>query len=162
MAFTNIPIDLDVYKALEVRRVSFDEPHNTILRRVLGIQGSPPVGPILERERAMRSSGDYELTILGKTKKVRSLREALSTALLDVEASQPGFLEKLTRRPTTRGRRIVAHTPEEIYPGRPQLLEHAVRLNRDWYFDTNVSRKACERYLVTIGLVANIETPQLA
>ena len=108
-----------------------------------------------------RSSGDYELTILGQTKKVRSLKEALSIALLDVEASQRGFLEKLTRRPTTRGRRIVARTREEIYPGRPQLLQHAARLNADWYYDTNISRNACQRYLMTIGSVANIETPRL-
>jgi hypothetical protein len=167
MAFTDIPIDLDVYKALEMRRISFGEPHNAILRRILGItalatvESIPERAMLPERERAMRSSGDYEVTILGKTKKVRSLREALSTALLDVEASQLGFLEKLTRRPTTRGRRIVARTPEQIYPRNPQLVPHAARLSGEWYFDTNISRKACERYLVTIGQVANIETPQL-
>jgi hypothetical protein len=162
MSFTNIPIDLEVYKALEARRISFDEPHNAILRRVLEIKGAAPAEPAPHRERTMRTSGDYEVMILGKSVKVRSLREALSTALLKVEEVQPGFLEKLTRRPTTKGRRIVARKPEDIYPQKPQLVQHAARLNGEWYFDTNISRKACERYLVTVGLVANIETPRLS
>ena len=38
MAFTNILIDLDVHKALEVRRLSFEEPHNAILERLLGLK----------------------------------------------------------------------------------------------------------------------------
>jgi len=32
-----IPVDLEVYKALEARRQSFSESHNDILRRALGI-----------------------------------------------------------------------------------------------------------------------------
>jgi hypothetical protein len=109
----------------------------------------------------MRSSGDYVLEILGEKIPVRSLREALSTALLKVEATQRGFFENLTKRPTTRGRRIVARRADDIYPNKPQLVQHAARLNEDWFFDTNISRKACERYLVIIGLVAGIETPRL-
>jgi hypothetical protein len=162
MTLTNISIDLEVYKALEARRQSFDETHNAILRRVLEITGTPATDFLQHRERAMRSSGEYELTILGEIKEVRSLREALSTALLKVEEVQPGFLEKLTRRPTTKGRHIVARKPEDIYPQKPQLVQHAARLNGEWFFDTNISRKACERYLSIIGLVADIETPRLS
>lgn len=161
MAFTHIPIDLDVYKALEANRISFDEPHNLILRRILGVRGTAPEQSPPDRERSLRSSGEYDLRILDETVRVRSLREALSTALLRVEGAQPGFLEKLTGRPTARGRRIVARKPEDIYPNKPQLIQHAARLNSEWYFDTNISRRACERYLVTVGLVAGIETPTL-
>lgn len=161
MSFTRIPVDLEVYKALEANRISFDEPHNAILRRLLRVSGSAPSERPPERERLLRSSGDYTLHVLGEKIAARSLREALSIALSKVEAGQPGFLEKLSQRPTTRGRRIVARRPENVYPNKPQLVQHAARLNADWFFDTNISRKACERYLVIIGLVAGIETPRL-
>lgn len=159
MSFTHVPIDLEVYKALEANRISFDEPHNSILRRLLAVKGPAPLPT--ERERLSRSSGDYVLEILGEKIGVRSIREALSTALLKVEALQPGFFEKLTKRPTTRGRRIVARRPEDVYPNKPHLAPHAARLNADWVFDTNISRRACERYLAIIALLAGIETPTL-
>ena len=161
MSTTQISIDLDVYKALEARRLSFDEPHNAIMRRVLEIAGPSPAVRLPGRERMLRTSGDYEMTVLGESIGVRSLREALSTALLKIEVHQPGFLEKLSERRTRRGRRIVARKPEDIYPNRPQLVEHAARLNEEWFFDTNISRRACERYLGLIGLVASIEAPVL-
>lgn len=161
MAFNQIAIDLEVFKALEARRQSFEEPHNTILRRVLGIEGTPPINRPPDRERVLRASGTYEVSVLGETIRAKSLREALSAGLLKIEAAKPGFLEALTKRPTTRGRRIVARRPEEIYPNKPQLEQHAARLNADWYFDTNISRRACERYLALAALVANVETPVL-
>lgn len=37
MISMKIPVDLEVYKALEARRESFSESHNDILRRALGI-----------------------------------------------------------------------------------------------------------------------------
>ena len=167
MSFAPIPVDLEVYKALESRRLSFDEPHNAILRRVLGLtrgpeQGSRQNGPA-EKERPLRASGHYTLTLLGEDIKIRSLREALSETLVRLEIHRPGFLDKLSQRLTPKGRRIVAHRPEDVYPNGPQLVHFAARLSPDssWFFDTNISRRACERYLVTIGLVADIETPQL-
>ena len=36
--FGMIEIDIDVYKRIEQERISFDEPHTAILRRMLGIK----------------------------------------------------------------------------------------------------------------------------
>jgi hypothetical protein len=47
-----IPVDLEVYKALEARRQSFSESHNDILRRALGIPqrsaAHPEAAPVEE------------------------------------------------------------------------------------------------------------------
>jgi hypothetical protein len=160
MDYTNIRVDLDVYKALEARRSSFNETHNAILRRALSLTSPVP----LDSKKSMRFSrvsGNYTLQVLGERVAVRSIREALFTTLLKVEADQPGFLENLSERMTTKGRRIVARKPEDIYSKRPQLKQYAVQLNSEWYFDTNISRRACERYLEIIGEVAGIKTPLL-
>ncbi len=162
MSLTPIPVDLDVYKALEANRRTFDEPHNSILRRLLNLNGDGPVeSPSADRVRSSRTTGDYILEIGGEKIRVRSIREALSSALLKIEALRPGFFEKLTNRPTTRGRRIVARSPGDVYPNKPHLATHAAPLNGEWYFDTNISRRACERYLVIAALVAGIPSPRL-
>jgi hypothetical protein len=129
---------------------------------LMDIKGRAPAARPPERERMLRASGEYELTILGEAAGVRSLREALRTALLRLEESQPGFLGRLTERRTTRGCRIDARRPEDVYPNKPQLVQHAAPLNGEWYFDTNISRRACERYLVILGLAANVEPPRLS
>lgn len=47
-----IPVDLEVYKALEARREAFSESHNDILRRALGLpekpSSAPPLGSLEE------------------------------------------------------------------------------------------------------------------
>jgi hypothetical protein len=54
MITMKIPVDLEVYKALEARRESFSENHNDILRRVLGI---PP------RSASKTSEGAEEFVV---------------------------------------------------------------------------------------------------
>ena len=159
MTFTKtIDIDLDVYKALEANRISFNEDHNSILRRLLSLTLSSDQPR--ERPRASRSSGEYSLRLLGEEIGVKSVRDALRTALLKL-SDEPGFLDKLSKRQTAKGRRIVARKPEDIYPNRPQLTKWAYELNPEWYFDTNISRETCARYLEIIASVAGIETPRL-
>ena len=155
-----ILIDLDVYKALEAKRESFEEDYNAILRRLLSLVPSSSEQS-KERPRVSRSSGDYLLYVLGGEIGVRSVREALRTALLKIESAKPGSLDKLSGRQTKKGRRIVARKAEDIYPNRPQLLQYAAELNSEWYFDTNISRTTCERYLEIIGSVAGIQAPRL-
>lgn len=157
-----IAVDLDVYKAIEAKRLSFDEPHNAILRRVLGLGSKPNSLRSDDRVRASRRGGEYELQIFGETVAVSSLKEVVRTALLKIEERKPGFIANtLARHQTPRGRRIVALTADEIYPGNPQLVRHAERLNSKWWFDTNISRRACQRYLTTMSILADIDPPIL-
>jgi hypothetical protein len=41
--FTQIEIDIEVYKAIEVARSSFSETSNELLRKILGLQSAPVV-----------------------------------------------------------------------------------------------------------------------
>ena len=161
MSSKQISIDLDVHKALESHRISFDETYNSILRRALRVDSFEPPARPQYRQRHSRKGGEYVLVVLWEKMPAQSLKEALARALRKIEKIQPGFLEKLSREKTSRGRQIVARTPEEIYPGRPQLVTYAQRLNDDWWFDTNISRRGCQRYLDIIGKIAGIDPPQL-
>ncbi len=155
-----IDVDLDVHKAIEARRLSFGETENQILRRVfeIGMPATVSVRGVEPRERPSRRGGNYKSKLFGKEITSGSLKEVLKAAMLGIESQNPGFLEKLGGHRTVRGRRIVARKPEELYPGKPQLVENcAERLDSKWWFDTNVSFNQTRRYLRAIADIAGIK-----
>lgn len=142
-----IEIDLDVNKAIEAGRIGFDESPNEILRRLLGIDLRPRNADVRPIPRAPRSSGAYSSTIGPATIEANSLKELLRRAILLGEKLQPGFIDRLSRQPTPKGRHIVATSPTGLYPKSPQLVEFGERLNSEWWYDTNVGRNQVLAYL---------------
>jgi hypothetical protein len=53
MISMKIPVDLEVYKALEARRETFSESHNDILRRALGIATTLATSPLSSAEEVI-------------------------------------------------------------------------------------------------------------
>lgn len=145
-----IEIDLAVHKAIEDGRQSFEESENAILRRLLKIDrgvasprssvgGGPP--------RGTRSSGAYSVSIEGQPVEGNTLRDLLQRVLLVLEKRRPGFLNLVASKDTRRGRKIVARSPEGVYPHAPHLRELASPLNDEWWFDSNVSREQVAGYM---------------
>jgi hypothetical protein len=68
------------------------------------------------------------------------------------------FLERFAALPKHgRTRRYLARSPEELYPGRPDLSrEHSTQLSSGWWLGTNVSRAAIERIIKMACEVARI------
>ena len=142
---TRIAIDLDVHRAIENSRTSFDQSHNAILREILDLPSSPP--EMVPPDRGRRRTGTYEFVLLGDKFEAASLKEAYTSCLRKLAERDPGFLERLSRLDTGR-RRIVATKPADLYLRRPDLAEkHARRLTGRWWIDTNLSRPQCERRL---------------
>jgi len=138
-----IDIDIDVHRAIETGRLTFEESPNQILRRLLGID----LGPLVPRVRVERSSGAYSVVLGDKPIEANGLKELLRRVILASAKMQPGFIETLSATPTPRGRYIVSKTPEGIYPKHPHLAVHAARLNDEWWYDSNVSRGQVAAYL---------------
>ncbi len=167
MNANRLTIDLELHKLIEAARASFDETPTDILKRVLRTflaeialddnGSSAAIGRTSGAERLERKRGDYVLTIFGKEYKCNSLKQVLRTALLELEAKKPGLIDGVANHRTRKGRRIVARTPHEIYPGKPQLVRYAEKLRNGWFFDTNISRPTLERYLKVIADAAGIE-----
>ncbi len=149
----DIGIDIDVHRAIEAGRLSFEESANAILRRLLGIDAKPAAARPPGSIRQPRSSGAYQ-TVLGKVVvEGNSLKELLSRVLLVAERLQPGFLRRLAETSTARGRRIVARSAEQLYPKTPHLAEYGERLDETWWFDTNVGRN---QVLATLRVIAKL------
>jgi mRNA-degrading endonuclease RelE of RelBE toxin-antitoxin system len=122
-------VDLELHKAIERHRRSLDETHADIVQRVITSEGRPVISPIDEpaieppgRVRRARRGGDYRALILGESLEAQSLKDILKKSILRADSIKPGLIERLAAHRTTRGRRIVARKPDEIYPGNPQLV----------------------------------------
>jgi hypothetical protein len=154
-----IEIDLDVNRAIEGARASLEEDQNSILRRMLRIDVPLRGEPIRQRVRLPRSSGAYSTRIGTLAIEANSLKALLRAAILACAKGNPGFLDALSRVSTRRGRHIIAKSPEEIYPQSPQLVEYAEKLDKKWWFDTNVGRDQVAAYMKILAKLARL--PQL-
>ena len=159
-----IEIDLDVNRAIENGRISFDESHNQVLRRLLAIDGRPVRRNVQTPGvlRSPRSSGAYSAMIGATPIEGNSLKELLRRVILKGHKLQPGFIDELARLPTARGRHIVARTPQGLYPKSPQLVEYAEPLTEGWWYDTNVGRAQVAAYLrIIAGLLKLPQIPTI-
>ena len=155
---TTIEIDIDVYRAIEARRVTFRQSRNAILRGVFGLTDGPKEPSDLPPAIAgTRRTGDFAFQLLGKRVEARSLKDAYLRCLQALAEREPTFLQNLATL-STRARRLVARQPEHLYLKRPELAEkHAAPLPGGWWVDTNLSRQQCENRLKSACEVARIE-----
>lgn len=158
----SIEVDLELHKLIENARISLEESRRAIIVRAL--RGTTKHSQAEESAaysvvpRASRSRGIYELCVFGESYKEGSLKGVLKTVLLKLADRDDGFLEAMSRIRTQRGRHIVARTPHEVYPGRPQLVKAgcAEQLDVRWYFDTNISKNGLKRYVELICDAAGV------
>ncbi|MAK63656.1 MAG: hypothetical protein CMF75_02765 [Maricaulis sp.] len=161
-----IELDLGLYKALEAHRASLEESQADILRRVLAT-ASPPAEPVppsrpiprdwLDPEETTgRQTGRYQLRLHDKSYFAGSQKSAYRLALIWLERTRPGLLSLLSQEGTGR-RRVVARSPEALYPRSPQLTKHAEKLCDDWYVDVNLSREQKLARIKTACRLAGLE-----
>lgn len=94
----------------------------------------------------------------GQQYPARSARDVLVNVFETLTSSDATFLERFAALPKHgRTRRFLARTPDELYPGRPDLArDHSAKLKSGWYLGTNVSRAAIERIIEMACDVANL------
>jgi predicted type IV restriction endonuclease len=88
-------------------------------------------------------------TIDGRFVACRNGREVLVGVFEALSQRDPTFLDRFAARPKHgRTRRYLARSPDDLYPGRPDLArEHFSRLQSGWYLGTNVSHAAIARII---------------
>lgn len=95
----------------------------------------------------------------GQQYPARSAREVLVSVFETLSSHDTTFLDRFAALPRHgRTRRFLARTPDELYPGRPDLArDHSAKLKSGWYLGTNVSRAAIERIIEMACDVANLQ-----
>jgi predicted type IV restriction endonuclease len=86
--------------------------------------------------------GKVGVEIEGRFIPARNGRDALAKLFSALADRDPTFLERFAALPEHgRTRRYLARTPEELYPGRPDLAEqHVFEVRRGWWIGTNNSK----------------------
>jgi len=87
-----------------------------------------------------RRTGNYLVQLGEKACFASSQKAAYRLGLIWLEKTRPGLLAVLAQA-GTRNRRVVAQSPDALYPRSPALAKHAEKLIDDWYVDVNLSKE---------------------
>lgn len=103
--------------------------------------------------------GRVGFSLNGKFSRQRNAKDVLVNVFEALAARDASFLGRFASLPRHgRKRRYLARTPDELYPGRPDLArENSVRVGSGWYLGTNASRQAINRIVKIACEVANID-----
>lgn len=118
----------------------------------------PPAPPSLPVAPAGNTHGTIGFVLNGQRYPARNARDVLVSVFETLSQRDASFLERFAALPKHgRTRRYLARSPEELYPGRPDLSrEHSTQLSSGWWLGTNVSRAAIERIIEMACEVAQI------
>ena len=88
-----------------------------------------------------------------------SARAVLEGVLEVLAKRDPAILERFAALPKHgRTRRYLARDPDDLYPGRPDLVrDHSIQLTSGWWLSTNHSRATIERIIEMVCDVAHLK-----
>jgi hypothetical protein len=167
---TNIAIDLEVHRAIEACRASFDQAPNDILREVFdlpkniatpqkidGGESGESSAPLTRRIVRTRRTGTYGFTLLGAKFQDESLQASYKRCLLEFSKRDSRFLDRLSDK-RTRSRRLVARDPQSLFLKTPTLAKKfAAPLTGPWWFDVNLSQPQVETRIEMACEVAGLQ-----
>ena len=161
----NVSVDLDVYKAIEGRRLSFGQSQNDILKQCFGLTelktaaGSFETKNIdqLGRQVRKRVTGNYSFVLLGRGYHSSNLKEAYLECLNQLSKKDSKFFLALSKV-ETHARRVISKEPSKLYINSPHLAEkYAERLNDEWWIDVNLSQLQVESRLEDACKIAGLK-----
>ncbi|PUE06061.1 hypothetical protein B9Z51_17640 [Limnohabitans sp. T6-5] len=103
--------------------------------------------PQKSERKAVRNVHQVGFTLDGKFHQCRNGLEVLVGVFEALTSRDASFPERFAARPKHgRKRRYLAKSPNELYPGRPDLAaSHFAKLSSGWFIGTNVSKAQIER-----------------
>ncbi len=139
-----ISVSLSTWKAIEAQRLSFDENHDSIIRRALSARTTAKKQLVREALRSdipvQRRRGDMSVEISGRDIPVANLKAAYIEILSQLVKSRHSLFQMLLKEGSDR-RRWIALTPQELFPLSPHLVkQHAYQIAPNWFIDTNLSK----------------------
>ncbi len=122
---------------------------------------TPPLAAISKPPRVGSSQMPSSIGFMldGRHYSARSAREVLEGIFETLTERDASFLERFAALPKHgRTRRYLAKKPDELYPGRPDLVrDHSKQLTSGWWLSTNHSRATIERIIEMACDVAHLK-----
>lgn len=145
-----ISVSLSTWKAIESQRLSFQEDHDAIIRRVLVTKKSQLGRALLRQDiPVQRRRGNMNVTVAGRVTPTANLKSAYIEILRQLVKIRPSLFQQLLKEGSQR-RRWIATKAEELFPLSPHLVrDHAHQIAPNWFVDTNLSKAQIETRLET-------------
>ena len=136
---TSIEVDLEVYKAIEGARLSFNESQNAILRRILLETPSELYegDSALSLAQGERTTGSHSFLFKGKSYKANTQKAAYRKILLLLYETDKDFIKNNSSYRTSHGRRMIARDRPDL--GSAAARQKAEILVDGYWFDTNLN-----------------------
>ena len=155
-----VSISLATYKAIEAQRLTFNESHDSIIRRALSERTSkrrPVVARSMDAIRgAGRRRGNVKVIMFGRAQSVMNLKDAYLVILTALVRHKASLFQLLAVEGTER-RRWIAASAESLFVTSPHLASgHAHEIAPNWFVDTNVSRAQIISRLTSACLLAGV------
>ncbi len=159
-----IAVSLSTWKAIEAQRLSFDENHDSIIRRALMVRANQKKSMVQLASKpdanATRRRGNLSVRIKDRETPAANLKDAYITILSQLVNLRPSLFQQLLVEGSQR-RRWIAMTPEALFPLSPHLArQHAYPIASNWFVDTNLSRHQIEIRLARASEIAGLEFGQ--
>lgn len=118
----------------------------------------PQGAPVASRVSSTQHLASIGFTIDGQHYAARNARDVLVSVFEALTKRDGTFLDRFASLPRHgRTRRFLARSPDDLYPGRPDLArDHSVQLSSGWWLGTNVSRAQINRIIEMACEVARI------
>lgn len=147
--------DVDTVARFLRENVGLRASHQAVAQGTRPMPSAPsaPAPASISRQASLSPAeprpGGVGYTFEGRFTPCRNGREVLVAVFEALAKRDPTFLERFAARPKHgRTRRYLARSPEELYPGRPDLArEHSFKLQSGWHVGTNVSHAQIERII---------------
>src|SRR3989339_518452 len=118
---------------------------------------APATAPNLPRISSTQQISPIGFVLEGRQYPARSAREVLEGVFEALTRRDATILERFAALPRHgRTRRYLARNPNDLYPGRPDLVrDHSMQLTSGWWLSTNHSRATIERIIEMVCDVAH-------
>jgi hypothetical protein len=97
----------------------------------------------------------YVFEVFGEVCTTDTLVDVLVLILRAIHKIDDNFFSRLSQE-SGRVRPILARSPLELYPGRPDLSRYSSEIEDGWYIGTNYSKRDVARILGVICKIANL------
>jgi len=123
---------------------------------------SPRPQPAIDRTSLRHKNGTYGFTLNGEYHKAVNAKDVLIQVFDALAQADSTFIERFAALPKHgRKRRYLSANPDDLYPGRPDLVEESsCRLASGWWIGTNVSKAAIVKIIEMACDVAGIRFGQ--
>ena len=150
--------DLDICSQFLELQIEGSRVHEKYLPEIkIAIKKNKPFTSTA-RPITSRSVNSFDFVFKGKDIQANSARDVMTKLFQLLSQEDNGFLNRFASRKHGKKRRYLAKDKNDLYPGRPDLVEqHSIEVVAGWWLGTNYSRRNIQEIIDLALEVAGLQ-----